>query len=140
MTSLTFFLMSEELGEKKGGCLKTLLKKPGLSLCYSGTEKCKNSLTTAWKVGYISRRMDTGFQTLVLNRLWQAVSVVGVERAFVCFPSIMLSYLCRRRKFCVRRGLAVCPLQSLRRLRLVIHRQSKSLFPVSILHSTRDAP
>ena len=26
--------------------------------------------------------MDTGFQTLVLNRLWQAVNVVGVERAF----------------------------------------------------------
>jgi|TARA_B100001057_G_scaffold188571_1_gene189391 5-methylcytosine-specific restriction endonuclease McrA len=26
--------------------------------------------------------MDTSFQTLVLNRLWQAVNVVGVERAF----------------------------------------------------------
>ena len=26
--------------------------------------------------------MDTHFQTLVLNRLWQAVNVVGVERAF----------------------------------------------------------
>ena len=26
--------------------------------------------------------MDTGFQTLVLNRLWQPVNVVGVERAF----------------------------------------------------------
>ena len=26
--------------------------------------------------------MDTNFQTLVLNRLWQAVNVVGVERAF----------------------------------------------------------
>ena len=26
--------------------------------------------------------MDTAFQTLVLNRLWQAVNVVGVERAF----------------------------------------------------------
>ena len=26
--------------------------------------------------------MDTGFQTLVLNRIWQPVNVVGVERAF----------------------------------------------------------
>ena len=26
--------------------------------------------------------MDTSYQTLVLNRLWQAVNVVGVERAF----------------------------------------------------------
>ena len=26
--------------------------------------------------------MDTGYQTLVLNRLWQPVNVVGVERAF----------------------------------------------------------
>ena len=26
--------------------------------------------------------METAFQTLVLNRLWQAVNVVGVERAF----------------------------------------------------------
>ena len=26
--------------------------------------------------------MDTGYQTLVLNRLWQAVNVVGIERAF----------------------------------------------------------
>ena len=26
--------------------------------------------------------MDTSFQTLVLNRLWQAVNIVGVERAF----------------------------------------------------------
>ena len=26
--------------------------------------------------------MDTSFQTLVLNRLWQAVNVVGIERAF----------------------------------------------------------
>lgn len=26
--------------------------------------------------------MDTNYQTLVLNRLWQAVNVVGVERAF----------------------------------------------------------
>jgi len=26
--------------------------------------------------------MDTGFQTLVLNRLWQPVNVVGLERAF----------------------------------------------------------
>ena len=26
--------------------------------------------------------MDTAYQTLVLNRLWQAVNVVGVERAF----------------------------------------------------------
>ena len=27
--------------------------------------------------------MDTSFQTLVLDRLWQAVNVVGVERAFI---------------------------------------------------------
>ena len=26
--------------------------------------------------------MDTGFQTLVLNRIWQPVNVVGIERAF----------------------------------------------------------
>ena len=26
--------------------------------------------------------MDTSYQTLVLNRLWQPVNVVGVERAF----------------------------------------------------------
>ena len=26
--------------------------------------------------------METSYQTLVLNRLWQAVNVVGVERAF----------------------------------------------------------
>ena len=26
--------------------------------------------------------MDTSYQTLVLNRLWQAVNVVGIERAF----------------------------------------------------------
>ena len=26
--------------------------------------------------------MDTGYQTLVLNRIWQPVNVVGVERAF----------------------------------------------------------
>ena len=26
--------------------------------------------------------MDTGYQTLVLNRLWQPVNVVGIERAF----------------------------------------------------------
>ena len=26
--------------------------------------------------------MDTHYQTLVLNRLWQAVNVVGVERSF----------------------------------------------------------
>ncbi len=26
--------------------------------------------------------MDTNYQTLVLNRLWQAVNVIGVERAF----------------------------------------------------------
>ena len=26
--------------------------------------------------------METGFQVLVLNRLWQAVNVIGVERAF----------------------------------------------------------
>ena len=26
--------------------------------------------------------METCYQTLVLNRLWQAVNVVGVERAF----------------------------------------------------------
>jgi 5-methylcytosine-specific restriction endonuclease McrA len=26
--------------------------------------------------------MDTGYQTLVLNRLWQPVNVIGVERAF----------------------------------------------------------
>ena len=26
--------------------------------------------------------METAYQTLVLNRLWQAVNVVGVERAF----------------------------------------------------------
>ena len=26
--------------------------------------------------------MDTGFQTLVLNRLWQPVNVIGIERAF----------------------------------------------------------
>lgn len=31
---------------------------------------------------YIDDRMDTNYQTLVLNRLWQAVNVVGVERAF----------------------------------------------------------
>ncbi|MBT3539687.1 MAG: HNH endonuclease, partial [Opitutae bacterium] len=26
--------------------------------------------------------METSYQTLVLNRLWQAVNVVGVERVF----------------------------------------------------------
>jgi len=26
--------------------------------------------------------METSYQTLVLNRLWQAVNVIGVERAF----------------------------------------------------------
>ncbi|MFP6854888.1 MAG: HNH endonuclease, partial [Opitutales bacterium] len=26
--------------------------------------------------------METGFQVLVLNRLWQAVNVIGVERTF----------------------------------------------------------
>ena len=30
--------------------------------------------------------MDTSYQTLVLNRLWQAVNVVGVERLLVAFP------------------------------------------------------
>lgn len=33
-------------------------------------------------MGYVLSRMDTNYQCLVLNRLWQAVNVVGVERAF----------------------------------------------------------